>query len=201
MAKLFKKWVEGCEQCAKDKRVRNVTTTPELFNLPDWDLEFEDAMQMDLLPNLPPSGGFENVLTAIDVFSRYLLAYPPTDASAINVAKISFGDYRWVEPFIIQKVLPIENYIVRRLNTKKPQILHRILLKKFVPNQPHEDNFREERLLQNEEIVIPQDYLHTITWETNFSEQLATRGNEPIPTSMPNGERPITSDTKSTDAR
>ena len=44
-------------------------------------------MQIDLLPNLPPSGVFENVLTAIDVFSRYLFAYPLTDASAINVAK------------------------------------------------------------------------------------------------------------------
>ena len=45
-------------------------------------------MQIDLLPNLPPSGGYENVLTAIDVFSRYLFAYPLTDASAINVAKL-----------------------------------------------------------------------------------------------------------------
>ena len=87
MAKHVKKWVEGCEECAKDKRVPNATITPELVNLPEWDLGPEDAMQIDLLPNLPPSGGFENVLTAIDVFSRYLFAYPLTDASAINVAK------------------------------------------------------------------------------------------------------------------
>ena len=71
----------------------------------------------------------------------------------------------------------------------KTQILHRIRLKKFVPNQPLEDNFREERLLPDEEIVIPQDDLYTITWETNFGEQLATRGSEPIPASLPNGER------------
>ena len=44
--------------------------SPELLNLPEWDLGPEDAMQIDLLPNLPPSGGYENVLTAIDVFSR-----------------------------------------------------------------------------------------------------------------------------------
>ena len=85
MAKHVKKWVEGCEQCAKDKRVPNATITPELLNLPEWDLGPEDAMQIDLLPNLPPSGGYENILTAIDVFSRYLFAYPLTDASAINV--------------------------------------------------------------------------------------------------------------------
>ena len=35
---------------------------------------------------------------------------------------------------------------------------------------------------------------------TNFGEQLATRGNEPIPTSLPNGERPITTKAKTRDA-
>ena len=54
---------------------------------------------------------------------------------------------------------------------------------------------------QDEEIVIPQDDLYTITWETNFGDQLATRGNEPIPTSLPDSERPVTSDTNLTDAR
>ena len=377
MAKHVKKLVEGCEECARDKRVPNATITPELLNLPEWDLGPEDAMQIDLLPNLPPSGGFENVLTAIDIFSRYLFAYPLTDASVINVAKalidimtkhaylpttlitdkgtaftstiiaeitqilgitlkcattkhpqtigklerthaslktnlklacgeyrrqwhkylplallnhntsyhasigceptrvfhgripynildhklgnnpneqvnpttefakeiqnrtkilidktkqnimqsyikykeyydrkakaaplkendycfvlqpkadhqgskIPFRDYRWVGPFIVQKVLPNENYILRRINTNKTQILHRIRLKKFVPNQPLEDNFREQRLQPDEEIIIPQDDLYVITWETVFGEQLVTRANEPIPTSLPNGEQ------------
>ena len=45
-------------------------------------------MQIDLLPNLPPIGGYENFLTAIDVFSQNLFAYPLTDASGINVAKV-----------------------------------------------------------------------------------------------------------------
>ena len=34
MAKHVKKWVEGCEQCARDKRVPNATITPELLKLP-----------------------------------------------------------------------------------------------------------------------------------------------------------------------
>ena len=74
MAKQVKNWVEGCEQCAKDKRVPNTTIKHELLNLTEWDLGPEDAMQIDLFPNLLPSGGYENVLTAIDVFSRYLFA-------------------------------------------------------------------------------------------------------------------------------
>ena len=88
MAKYVKKWVEGCKRCARDKRVPNATITPELLNLPEWNLGPGNAMEIDLLPNLSPSGGYENVLTAIDVFSRYLFAYPLTDASAINVAKM-----------------------------------------------------------------------------------------------------------------
>ena len=48
-------------------------------------------------------------------------------------SKTPFRDYRWVRYFIVQKVLPNENYIVRRINTNKTQILHRIRLKKFVP--------------------------------------------------------------------
>ena len=35
MEKHVKKWVEGCEQCARDKRVPNETITPELLNLPE----------------------------------------------------------------------------------------------------------------------------------------------------------------------
>ena len=88
MAKHVKKWVEVCEQCARDKGVPIAAITPELPNLPERVLGPEDAMQINLLPNLSLSGGYENVLTAIDVFSRHLFTYLLTDASAINVAKV-----------------------------------------------------------------------------------------------------------------
>ena len=78
--------------------------------------------------------------------------------------------------------------------------MHRIRLKKFVPNQPLEDNFREQRLQPDEEIVIPQDDLYIITWETDFGEQLITRGHDPIPTSLPNGERPNSAQLNPNDA-
>ena len=76
IAKHVKKWVEGCEIRAKDKRVPNTAAiTTELLSLPEWDFGPEDAMQIDLLPNLPTSGGYQTVMTAIDVFSRHLFAY------------------------------------------------------------------------------------------------------------------------------
>ena len=50
------------------------------------------------------------------------------------------------------------------------------------------------------EIIIPQDDVYTITWESDFGEQLTTRGNEPIPTNLPNGEQPSPAETNSSDA-
>ena len=87
-AKIVKKWVQGCEICIKDKRIQNTSITPDLLNLPEWDFGPEDALQIDLLPNLPPSGGYEKIISAQDVFSKYLFAYPVTDASATSTAKV-----------------------------------------------------------------------------------------------------------------
>ena len=94
-------------------------------------------------------------------------------------SKFPFRDYRWVGPFVVQKVLPNENYKVRRLITNKTKKLHRIRLTKTVPNQPLEDSYREETLQPSEE-------------RTNFGDQFETRGNEPIPTNLPNVGQPVT---------
>ena len=370
IAKIVKKWVQGCEICIKDKRIPIPLITPKLLNLPEWDLGPEDAMQIDLLPNLPPSGGYENIIPAIDVFSRYLFAYPVTDASATNTAKviidimtkhtylpttlitdkgmaftskllaevaqilgiqikcattkhpqtigklerthaslktnlkmasgdyrrqwhkylplavlnynttyhatlgcepsrifhgripynildhklgpnpnpkvlpttdfadefqrrtqilldstkknimqsylkykeyydrkakaatlkqndycfilqplddhqgskIPFREYRWTGPYIIAKVLPNENYIVRKLNSNKTQILHRIRLRKYEPNIVLEDVRPEGNLHPDDEIIIPQDDLYVITWETNFGESPNITEDNTIPT-------------------
>ena len=48
----------------------------------------EDAMQIDLVPGLPPFGGYENIVTAMDVFSRYLFAYPTSNQDATTIAKV-----------------------------------------------------------------------------------------------------------------
>ena len=45
-------------------------------------------MQIDLLPNLPPSGGYNGIITAIDLFPRYLFAYPLIEATATSTAEL-----------------------------------------------------------------------------------------------------------------
>ena len=87
-SKIIKKWVETCEDCVKNKRIPTQQIRPEMLNAPEFDLGPEDALQIDVVPHLPPSGGYENIITAMDVFSRYLFAYPVTNANAIAIAKV-----------------------------------------------------------------------------------------------------------------
>ena len=45
-------------------------------------------MQNDLVPGLTPSGSYENIVTAMDVVSRYLFAYPTSNQDATTIAKV-----------------------------------------------------------------------------------------------------------------
>ena len=55
IAKIVKKWVQGCETCIKDKRIPNSSITPELLNLPDWDLGPEDECKLICYRICPPA--------------------------------------------------------------------------------------------------------------------------------------------------
>ena len=45
-------------------------------------------MQIDLVPELPPSGGYENIVTVMKVFSHYSFAYPTSSQDAKTIAKV-----------------------------------------------------------------------------------------------------------------
>ena len=68
MAQLIREWVLSCEQCLRESRTNSRLTRPPLQNLNEYITAPEDAMQIDLVPGLPPSGGYEDIVTAIDVF-------------------------------------------------------------------------------------------------------------------------------------
>ena len=88
MAQIIREWVLSCEQCLRESRINPRLTRPPLQNPNEYITAPEDAMQMDLLPGLPPSGDYEKIVTAIDVFSRYLFAYPTSNQDAITIAKV-----------------------------------------------------------------------------------------------------------------
>ena len=88
MAQLFREWVMSYEQCIKESRIHRSLTRPPLQNPNEHITAPEDAMQIDLVPELPPSGGYENIVKAMDVFSRYLFAYPTANQDAKTIAKV-----------------------------------------------------------------------------------------------------------------
>ena len=67
-------------------------------------------------------------------------------------SKIPFTDFRWIGPYIIEKVLPNNNYVVRKKGTNKTQILHRMRLRQFNPanqyqtHQSHHANGNQTRM-------------------------------------------------------
>ena len=88
MAELIREWVMSCKKCLRELRINLQPTRPLLQNPNEHITAPEDAMQIDLVPGLPPSGGYENIVTAMDVFSRYLFAYPTSNQDATTIAKV-----------------------------------------------------------------------------------------------------------------
>ena len=88
IAKYIEKWVSNCQTCIQTKTIINDLLRTELPNCPEWDLGTEDILQMDNLPNLPPSGGYDQIITAIDSSSRNLFVYPVARNTATAVARV-----------------------------------------------------------------------------------------------------------------
>ena len=70
MAQLIREWVMSCEQRIRESWIDRSLTGPPLQNPNEHITAPEVAMPIDLVPELPPSGGYENIVTAMDVFSR-----------------------------------------------------------------------------------------------------------------------------------
>ena len=105
LAKHIRQWVINCEDCIKNKRIDNSRLKTPLLNCPEWDLGPEDALQIDVLPNLPPSGGYENVITAMDVL-KVPVCLPGENCKCGDSCQSTNGYY-------VQTYLPADNVGVR----------------------------------------------------------------------------------------
>ena len=76
------------EQCIRESRIYRSLTRASLENPNEHIIAPEDARQIDLVPELQQSGGFENIVTAMDVFSRFLFAYPTSNQDAKTIGKV-----------------------------------------------------------------------------------------------------------------
>ena len=111
--------VSNCQICIQTKRINNDLLSSEFLKCPEWDLDQKDILQMDLLPNLSPSGGYDHIITAIDFFSRYLFAYLVTRITATAVSRVIMD--------IICKHIYLPTTIITDLGTQfNAQVTHEV---------------------------------------------------------------------------
>ena len=88
-------------------------------------------------------------------------------------SEIPFTDFRWIGPYIIEKVLPNNKHVVRKIGTKKTQILQRMRLRQVTPRQPIPDTTVAPREWQPDpEVIIKHDDLYARTWECEYDKPI-----------------------------
>ena len=109
-------------------------------------------------------------------------------------SKIPFTEFRWIGPYIIEKVLPNNNYLVQKIGTNKTKVLHRMRMRQFTPRQPPADiTLKPQEYKSDPEVSLIRDDLFARAWENDFEQPIfdAENDNE-APTNLQ--EIPLQSD-------
>ena len=86
-------------------------------------------------------------------------------------SKIPFTEFRWIGPYAIEKVLPNNNYLVRKIGTNKTQVLHRMRMRQFTPRQPPADiTFKPQEYKSDPEVSLNHDDLYARAWECDYEQ-------------------------------
>ena len=99
-------------------------------------------------------------------------------------SKLSFREFLWTGPFVIVKTLPNKNYLIRKLQTNKTQILHRIRLKPCPTKDRLPDiQVQTKDFQQYNDVEILHDDLYALAWQSGFEHFVMTpehnTNNEP----------------------
>ena len=104
LACKVQKVLDGCENCMKSKSVKETQLRPPLQKIYDPCDGPEDLLEIDIVGPLPASNGFTHILTAVDVFSRYLFAVPlkrPDTHSVVRGLLSIFTKHAYVPKHIL----------------------------------------------------------------------------------------------------
>ena len=84
-------------------------------------------------------------------------------------SKIPFTAFRWIGPYIIEKVLRNNKYLVRKIGTKKTKVLHCMRMCQFTPRQPPADiRVKPQEYKPDPEVSLRHDDLYARAWEYNY---------------------------------
>ena len=93
--------------------------------------------------------------------------------------KIPFAEFQWVGPYIIEKVLPNNNYLVRKIGTNKTQVLHRMRKRQFTHRQPPADiKVKRQEYISDPQVSLHHDDLYARVWEYEFEQPIFDAEND-----------------------
>ena len=84
-------YIKNCQSCTQIKPIKASLITPPMQQMMSKVAYPGNMMQIDIVGAMKESGGYTYILTAIDVFSRYLFAMPMRKQSAMAVAHALVG--------------------------------------------------------------------------------------------------------------
>ena len=94
-------------------------------------------------------------------------------------SKIPFTEFRWVGPYIVEKALPNNKYLVRKIGTNKTQLLHRMRMRQFTPRQPPVDiTVKPQEYKSDPEVSLYHDDLYARAWEYDFEQPIFDAEND-----------------------
>ena len=88
MAEPITEWVMSCQECIRESRIDRTFTHLPLLSPHEHNTAPEDAKQIYFGPELASSGGYENIVTAVDVFTLYLFAYATYNQDAKTAVEL-----------------------------------------------------------------------------------------------------------------
>ena len=89
--------------------------------------------------------------------------------------KLPFREYLWTGPFVVVKTLPNNNYLIRKLQTNKTQILHRIRLKPCpTRNRLPDIQVQTKDFQPDNGVEILHDDLYALAWQSGFEHFMMT---------------------------
>ena len=94
-------------------------------------------------------------------------------------SKIQFTELRWIGPYIVEKAIPNNNYLVRKNGTNKTQVLHRMRMRQFTPHQPPADiTVKPQKYKSDPEFSFHHDDLYARAWEYDFEQPIFNAKND-----------------------
>ena len=81
-------------------------------------------------------------------------------------SKIPFTEFRWIGPYVLEKVLPNNNYLIRKIGTHKTQVLRWMRMRQFTPRQlPADIRVKPQEYIPDPEVSLNHDDLYARAWE------------------------------------